>query len=122
MRPFVVNGMAWRVIRVSPGDPRLIDREGRRAVGTADPLTRTVHISDSLGPPLLDRVVLHEVSHAITMEYGLLSALSDMVRSGDGIGIEEWAAQLVEAHGIEAAEKASEVLGRPVCIGGWCHD
>lgn len=122
MRPFAVNGDAWRVVRVAPGDPRLIDREGKRTVGTADPSTRTVHLSDRLQPPELDRVLLHEVAHAITMSWGLLPALGETVASGDRIGAEEWAAQLVENHGIEAAAIASEVLGRPVCVRGFCHD
>lgn len=122
MRPFAVNGDAWRVVRVAPGDPRLIDREGKRTVGTADPETRTVHLSDRLQPPELDRVLLHEVAHAITMSWGLLPALGETVANGDRIGAEEWAAQLVENHGIEAAAMASEVLGRPVCVRGFCHD
>lgn len=122
MRPFAVNGDAWRVVLVAPGDPRLIDREGKRTVGTADPETRTVHLSDRLQPPELDSVLLHEVAHAVTMSWGLLPALGETVADGDRIGAEEWAAQLVENHGIEAAAIASEVLGRPVCVRGFCHD
>lgn len=122
MRPFAVNGEAWRVVWVEPGDPRLIDREGKRTVGTADPGTRTVHLSNRLRPPELDRVLLHEVAHAITMSWGLLPALGGVVAVGDRIGAEEWAAQLVENHGIEAAAIASEVLGRPICVRGFCHD
>lgn len=119
---FAVNGKAWRVAWVTPGDPRLIDREGKRTVGTADPVTRTVHISNELKPPELDRVLLHEVAHAITMSWGLLPAFGELVQSGDRIGAEEWAAQLVENHGIEAAAIASEILGRPICVRGYCHD
>lgn len=122
MRPFVSNGRAWRVVTVHPGDPRLIDREGKRTVGTTDPLTSTVHIAATLTPPMLDRVLLHEVAHAVTMSHGILPRLGDMVEDGDSIGVEEWAAQLVENHGIEAAVLASESLGRPLCIGGYCND
>lgn len=122
MRPFAVNGEAWRVVGVEPGDPRLVDREGKRTVGTADPTTRTVHISSDLVPPMLDKVLLHEVAHAITMSHGLLGALHGYMESGDWVGVEEWGAQLVENHGIEAAAIASEVLGRPLCIGGYCND
>ena len=122
MRPFAVNGEAWRVVWVAPGDPRLIDREGRRTVGTADPKTRTVHLSNRLMPPELDRVLLHEVAHAITMSWGLRPELDGMVGNSDKIGAEEWAAQLVENHGIEAAAIASEILRRPICVRGWCND
>lgn len=122
MQPFTVNGEVWRVVLADPGDPRLIDREGRRTVGTTDPLTRTVHISSALRPPELDRVVLHEAAHAATISHGLLDGLHRAIADGDKVGAEEWAAQLVELHGIEAAEAASKSLGRPVCVRGFCHD
>lgn len=121
MGPAVIKGTLWGVVVVGPGDPRLVDREGRRTVGTTDPLTRTIHLSSELEPPILDRVLLHEVSHAVAMEYGLLPGFEAMVRDGDVVGAEEWAAQLMEGHAIEAVEIASEVLGRPVCVRGLCH-
>lgn len=122
MRPFVANGEVWGVALVEPGDPRLVDREGRLTVGTADPATRTVHISNALAPPLLDRVMLHEVAHAVAMSYGLLAPLRSMIADGSAIGVEEWAARLVENHGVEAAILASESLGRPICVRGFCVD
>lgn len=120
MRPAVINGEAWWVVRVPPGDPRLIDREGRPTVGTTDPTSRTIHLSASLSPPMLDRVLLHEVSHAVTMGYGILPSLTEAVKRGEAIRAEEWAAQLVENHGMEAAAIASGVLGRPLCVRGFC--
>lgn len=100
----------------------MVDREGRRTVGTTDPLTRTICLSESLTPPMLDRVLLHEVSHAVAMSYGYLGELGRMVSIGDRIGVEEWAAQLMENHAIESAVLASESLGRPLCVRGWCSD
>ena len=122
MRPVTANGITWRVIRVPAGDPRLVDREGRRTVGTTDPLTETICISESLRPPMLDRVLLHEVSHALAVSYNRLADLRRMFESGDCIGVEEWAAQMMERHSIEAAALASESIGRPICVGGWCND
>lgn len=116
-----MNGEAWGVVRVPPGDPRLVDREGKRTIGTADPITRTVHISSELVPPLLDRVLLHEVAHAIAMSHGLLRPLHEMVPEDYWIDVEEWAAQMVENHGIEASVLASESLGRPICVRGFCN-
>lgn len=118
MRPFVVNGESWRVVLVKQGDPSLIDRTGKVCLATTDPATRTISLSASLAPPQIDRVLLHEIAHAVTMSYGLLDALHDGIEAGSNVGVEEWAAQLVEEHAVEAAVKASEVLGRPVCIGG----
>ena len=121
MRPIMVNGHAWRVVGVEPGDPRLIDRTGTHTVGTADPATRTIHISSELAPPMLDRVLLHEVAHAVAMSHGLLDALHAMVPEASWVPVEEWAAQMVENHGIEASVLASEALGRPLCVGGFCN-
>lgn len=122
MRPFVVNGRLWEVVRVRPDDPRLVDREGTRRVATADPLTRTIAVSEQVRPPLLDRVMVHEAAHAITMSYGLLDALHDVTPPESWVPVEEWAAGLVESFGMEAAAAASEALGRPVCVRGFCHD
>ena len=118
----MINGEIWRVIRVPAGDPRLIDRTGGRKIAVTDEETRTVSISESVRPPLLDKVVLHEVAHAITVSWGLLPEVRSGVRRGDVIGVEEWAAQLVENHAMEAVEAASVALGRPVCVRGLCDD
>lgn len=122
MRPFVANGEAWGVVSVDPGDPRLVDRQGRLTVGTADPATKTVFISTALAPPLLDRVMLHEVAHAVAISYGLLEPLHSMIADESHVGVEEWAASMMESHGIEAAVLASESLGRPLCVRGYCVD
>jgi len=122
MRPFVVNGRLWRAVRVLPDDPRLIDRTGVRRIATADPSTSTVCVSEEVSSPLLDRVMVHEVAHAVTMSYGLLDSLHDMLPPDRWVPVEEWAAELVEKHGMEAMALASESLGRPVCVRGLCYD
>lgn len=107
---------------MAPGDPRLIDRTGTETVATADPLTATICVSSAVQPPYLDRVVLHEVSHAVAMSSGFLEPLHRVVPIEHWVDAEEWAAQLVERYGVESAVLASEVLGRPLCIGGYCID
>lgn len=115
-----INGEVWRVIRVAAGDPRLIDRTGQARLGTTSPQGRTIAILDTLEPPMLDRVVLHEVAHAVTISWGMLPVLHSYAMRGDLTGLEEWAAQLVENHSIEAVEAARIVLGRPICIRELC--
>ena len=122
MRPFVVNGRLWRAVRVPPADPRLIDRTGVRRIATADPSTSIICVSWEVVPPLLDRVMVHEVAHAVTMSYGLLDSLHDMVPADKWVAVEEWAVELVEKYGMEALALASESLGRPVCVRGLCYD
>lgn len=121
MRPFVVNGECWNVVWVSPDDPALIDRTGTRTVATTDPNTNVVSISTAVKPPFLDRVLLHEVAHAVTISHGLLDVLRLAVPSRFWVFVEEWAAQLVENYGIEAATLAAQSLGRPICVRGWCN-
>lgn len=120
MRPFVVGGEVWRVVAVQPGDPRLTDRTGRERLATTDPLTRSVYLSSTLRPPLLDRVLLHEVAHAVTISHGLLATLRSRLPREAWVHAEEWSAQLVENHALEAVRAASEALGRPVCVRGTC--
>lgn len=122
MRPFLVNGKVWGVVRVSPSDPHLIDRTGTRTIATADPATRMIHVSSLLVPPFLDQVLLHEVSHAVTMSHGLLDSLHEQIPEEYWVQAEEWSAQVMEKHGIEAVVLTSQSLGRPLCVRGFCSD
>ena len=122
MYPFVINGDVWRVARVSAGDPSLIDRTGGAKLAVTDSLDRTIYVRDDLLPPLLDRVMLHEVAHVITVSWGLLPEVRSGIVRGDIIDVEEWAAQLVENHAMEAVQAARRALGRPVCVRGLCSD
>lgn len=107
MRPVVIGGQLWRVVWCEPGDPRLVI--GTPRLGAADPVTRSIFLRRDLEPPLLDRVALHEAAHAAAM--------------ARGSGLEgEAEAMAVEAHGLEAAHVASKILGRPVCVWGFCGD
>ena len=121
MNPFVVNNQVWQVETVEPGDPTLVDRTGVERLATTDPTTRTVRISSAVEPPLLDRVALHEAAHVMSIAYGTLIPLREILPERLWVPVEEWAAREVEANGIEAAELASRMLGRPVCVNGWCH-
>ena len=104
------------------GDPSLIDRTGSEKLAVTDSLDRTVYVRNDLMPPLLDRVMLHEVAHAITVSWGLLPKVRSDALRGDLVGVEEWAAQLVENHAMEAVQAARRALGRPVCVRGLCSD
>ena len=122
MRPLVINGDVWRVVRVPAGDPSLIDRTGTERLATTDSERMVISVSEAVRPPLLDKVILHEVSHAITVSHGLLEPLRAVVPAYLWVTVEEWAAQLVENYALESARAASKVLGRPICIGGICFD
>lgn len=69
---------------------------------------------------MLDAVMLHEAAHVMTMAHGLLGPLRNALPEDSWVLMEEWSAQLLEKHGIEAAIAASMSLGRPVCIASQC--
>lgn len=120
MRPVTINGRTWGVTRVNAGDARLVDRTGRARLATTDPTTDTIWIDSSLTAPMLDRVVLHEVAHAIAISWGLLDGVVADVPRDLRVPVEEWSAQMMENHAIEAIHAASAALGRPVCVRGLC--
>lgn len=102
------------------GDPRLIDRTGYEKLAVTDPADLTVYVNGDLVPPMLDKVMLHEVAHAITVSWGLISRLRNAIPPESWVDAEEWSAQLVENHAIEAVQAASRSLGRPVCVRDLC--
>lgn len=120
MKSVLINGELWQINRVSPGSPLLFDRTGNLRVATTDASTRSIYLSNKLVPPMLDRVLLHEITHAITISYNLLPPLRTQIPETLWVMVEEWSAELVERHGIEAVILASETLGRPLCIMGYC--
>jgi len=120
MRPIIVNGDAWRVVRVPAGHPSLVDRTGNPRIATTDQASMTISIAMDIVPPQLDRVLLHEVAHAVTMSYGLLEPLRVIIPRELWVLVEEWSVQLLETYSIEAMTLASESLGRPLCIRGRC--
>jgi len=107
---------------VPADDPSLIDRTDTPRLAVTDARDRTIYVVDTLRPPLLDRVMLHEVAHAITVSWGLLPEVRSGTLRGDTIGVEEWAAQLIENHAMEAVQAARRALGRPICVRGLCSD
>ena len=71
---------------------------------------------------MLDKVLLHEVTHAITVSYDLLRPMRESVPRRSWVPSEEWAVQLVENHAIEALRLSRKILGRPVCVREECFD
>lgn len=122
MVPFITNGEMWRVARVASGDPRLVDRTGIERLATTDPRTMTIYVSEAVKPPLLDKVVMHEVSHAVAYSNGLISRLRAFLPVSYQIGVEEWAASMMENYAMEVSDISSKVLGRRVCVRGFCND
>lgn len=120
MRPLVIGNRVWRVARVAPGDPLLIDQTGTMRVATTDPVTRTIRISMDVMPPLFDQVFLHEAAHAIMEDAGVNDLLRQLPDDRQTVLAEETLAWFLETHAIEAIDAVSRSLGRPVCVSGIC--
>lgn len=120
MKPFVLDGRVWRVVRVAPGDPALIDRTGVRTIATTDPGSRTIRLSSDIPPQLLDKVMLHEAAHAVSISRGLFNRIEGLIPEANRIEVEEWSAQAMAEHSLDTIAVASRALGRPVCIRGLC--
>lgn len=120
MKPIAINGDVWIVRWVLPTDLSLIDRTGKLRIATTDPVNKLINISNAIRFPLLDMVLLHEVTHAITVSYGLLEPIRASIPEDSWVMVEEWSAELIENHGVEAVLLASRSLGRPLCIRGDC--
>ena len=120
MRPPVIAGHVWRVVRVLPGDPSLVDRTGMPKLATSDPGTRTISLSTSIPPEMFDKVYLHELAHAVMYEHGVTELLSGVFDAEARVLVEELLAWFLEAHSIEVITAASMSVGRGVCIEGRC--
>ena len=117
MRPFVIRGHVWRVARVMPGDPLLMDDTGVLRPATCDHRSRTIWMSTSIPIDMFDKVLLHEVAHAIMWE----TRLSDLLSLGTGTSrSEELLAWFLETHATEAIGITTTALGRGVCVDDIC--
>ena len=120
MKPLILRGHVWRVVRVAPDNPFLIDRTGVRRIATTDPTTKTIRISQIIPIPMFDQVYLHEAAHAIMEESGLSELLEQLPDDRQQILAEELLAWFLEHNGIEVIDAVSSSLGRRACVDGTC--
>lgn len=120
MRPLVIRGQVWGVVRVSPGDLLLVDRTGVPRLATADPVTKTIRMSEAIPPTMFDQVLVHETAHAMMEESGLSDMLAATTDDRRQVMAEELLAWFLETHAIEIIDAVSMALGRKVCVDGLC--
>lgn len=111
MKEFTLNGDTWTVVFVNQNDPRLIDREGRLTVGTTDPRTGCIYLSNRLKGEFLITVLVHEIGHCAMVSFGLLDALHRMVIPKYWIELEEWVCNFIADYGMMIFRAAYGVLG-----------
>lgn len=111
MKSFVLGGIFWRVVRVSPNSTMLIDRTGSHTVATTDPVTHTVYLSRELGGEFLTHVLIHELGHCAIISFGLQDAIHQMVRPEYWIEAEEWVCNFIADYGMKIFNVAYLILG-----------
>lgn len=108
---FIMNGYFWRVLRVPPESPLLVDRTGRTCLATTDPKTQCIYLSEELEGSFLRTVLLHEMGHCVMISYGLILAIRAKLPKSLWVEAEEWCCNLIADYGEEIFSKADKILG-----------
>ena len=111
MREFWFNGQKWRVVRVGPNSPALVDRSGRLTVGTTEPQSRLICLSNALSGDELARVTIHELAHAAMISFGLLDDIGRWARPDMRVEAEEWCCNFMAEYGMTVFSTAYALVG-----------
>lgn len=99
---FVINGINWNLVYVSPVSSKLTRSDGSITVGMTDITEKRVYISDNLQGQFLKKVISHEIVHCSMFSYGV-----DL-----GIEQEELVADLIATYGEEIIDTANRLFER----------
>lgn len=99
MQWFNMNGYDWKVVRVSPNNPLLIDRTGLLTVATTIPSLQTIYISSAINGRFEERVLAHELSHVAMFSYYLVDDLYSVVQSENRLEAEEMICNFIADYG-----------------------
>ena len=108
---FYMNGLHWSVRWTNPGNPILIDRTLRKTCAVTDPDTMTIYLSNRLSGALLNRVLIHELSHCVMFSYNLVGKIHRMCKKRYWIEMEEFCANLLADYGNQIYGLAYSILG-----------
>lgn len=111
MREFWLNGQKWRMVRVGPASPALIDRRGRLTVGTTEPQSRLICLSTALSGDELARVAIHELAHAVMVSFGLLDDVARWAKPEMRVEAEEWCCNFLAEYGMTVFSTAYALVG-----------
>lgn len=106
-----MNGYLWRICYVNPNSRMLIDRSGRLTLGTTDPVSRIVYLSDHLYGDQLVKVLIHELGHCALISFGLVNEIHKMTKRDYWIYAEEWVCNIIANYGMLIFSIAKDILG-----------
>ena len=68
---FEINRLFWKIEFKSPKDEVFIRSDGSYTIGCTDYKDKIIYLSNDLYGKLLHKVLIHEISHAFVMSYGI---------------------------------------------------
>lgn len=89
MNNFVINGVAWDIEFVRPNDSRLRRSDNSITCGCCDMGDKCIYLSDALRGAFLERVLCHELTHAVCLSWNISIPLET----------EEWLCCFMSEHG-----------------------
>lgn len=106
-----MNGYSWEIEMVDAQDPMLVDRTGKLTVGTTDPDSGRVYLSNRLRGNFLIKVLIHELGHCALYSFHLLDDIHRMVYPEYWIDAEEWVCNFIADYGFKIFKIAYQAVG-----------
>lgn len=106
-----MNGYFWKVRFVPRNHPKLVDRTNTLTIGTTDPETLTVYLSEQLYADKLMTVFIHELGHCALYSFGFLERIHEMVYPENWIEMEEFICNFLADFGMRIFKIAFRILG-----------
>lgn len=110
LRGFYMGGDWWHVEIVPPSSPFLVDRTGKRTVATTEPAALAIRVSSELHGAFLERVMVHECTHAAMHSYGVNERLHTLVPKRNWTAVEETFCNLVADYGASILDVSGSVV------------
>ena len=107
----MMNGILWKVRFVPEESSVLIDRTNQLTIGTTDPRTKTIYLSEELQGDFLMTVFIHELAHCALYSFGLLDRIRDMVYPDRWIEMEEFLCNFLADYGMRIFQTAYSIIG-----------
>lgn len=97
---FEINGILWHIVFVNPNSDKLRRSDNSITCGVCDFGDRNIYLSDKLEGAFLERVLCHELTHAVCMSWGISIPIET----------EEWLCNFMADHGKEVIYLLDDLL------------
>ena len=108
---FIMNGSLWTVETVPKTSSYLIDRTNEYRVATTDPKLHKIFLSEELYGNFRKRVLIHEITHVVLWEYGIIDRIAIYCYPEFRIAMEEEICNVLSDYGEMVFKTAYKVLG-----------